>query len=161
MDFDVAMEMQKEVSNKTAERKALDSFLAAAMESGTLSGSRIRKALQDVLDEANLRLAKTSIEETMSYDNEITGVDLETINNFTVTLASVGNPDHGQSPEHSLPGVKSITLPVKTLQQASDACQKYITENDLGSGNWSGGDVSCDGKLIARVSYNGRVWRPA
>lgn len=27
--------------------------------------------------------------------------------------------------------------------------------------HWVGGDVICKGKVVARVSYNGRVWMPA
>ncbi len=93
-------------------------------------------------------------------DAEITGIDLEKVGDFKVTLSSVGNPDRGQSPGRSLPGVKKITLVVRTMKEASEACQKYIAANDLGGGNWSGGDIICDDKIVARVSYNGRVWLP-
>ena len=40
-------------------------------------------------------------------------------------------------------------------------CREFIDEHDLGGGNWSGGEVYEEGTLVARVSYNGRVWRPS
>lgn len=89
---------------------------------------------------------------------EITGSDLKTVGKFMVTLSSVGNPDHGQNPDHSLPGLKSSKVAVTTKQEAAEACRKFIDDNQLGSGNWSGGDVFSEGNLVARVSYNGRVW---
>lgn len=96
----------------------------------------------------------------MAGSHEITGSDLVATGNFTVTLASVGNPDHGQDPSRPLPGLKNVTVAVKTKQEASEACRRFIDENQLGGGNWSGGDVFSEGNLVARVSYNGRVWRP-
>ena len=29
---------------------------------------------------------------------------------------------------------------------------------DLGGGNWNGGQICEEGRPLARVSYNGRVW---
>lgn len=51
---------------------------------------------------------------------------------------------------------------IKTFREASEACRKYIERNELGSGNWTGGQIFYDigehGEPIAHVSYNGRVW---
>jgi hypothetical protein len=44
---------------------------------------------------------------------------------------------------------------------ASKACRDYIEENDLGGGNWTGGDIRENGKVVAKVSYNGTVWPPS
>lgn len=80
---------------------------------------------------------------------------------YTVTLKSVGNPDYGQDPDRPLYGVDNEIAEVDTLPEASRACRAYIEENDLGGGNWSGGEVKDeDGTVVARVSYNGRVWPP-
>lgn len=49
---------------------------------------------------------------------------------------------------------------VNSLQEASKVCRDYIERNQLGSGNWTGGMVSEDGKQVARISYNGRIWPP-
>ena len=77
-----------------------------------------------------------------------------------VTLSSVGNPDFRQDPNSPLYGCeKNKKVKVSSFKEARDLCVKFINDNDLGSGNWSGGDVSDDsGKIIAVVSYNGRVW---
>jgi hypothetical protein len=76
---------------------------------------------------------------------------------FTVLMSSVGNPDYGQSPDQDLPGVFRIRAKVDTMEEASVICQRYIGLHDLGSGNWSGGDIIENGQVVAKVSYNGRV----
>jgi hypothetical protein len=81
---------------------------------------------------------------------------------YVVTLASVGNPDFGQTPSRSVPGVPRYTVRIATLRAARKVCRLYIDHHDLGGGNWSGGKVTRVGsrKAIAQVSYNGRVWEP-
>jgi hypothetical protein len=38
-------------------------------------------------------------------------------------------------------------------------CVKFISDNNLGSGNWNGGQILDENeKIIAFVSCNGRVW---
>ena len=41
------------------------------------------------------------------------------------------------------------------------ACRADIEQDDLGGGNWSGGQIFEAGRQVARVSYNGRVWEMA
>lgn len=79
---------------------------------------------------------------------------------YKVLLASVGNPDFGQDNRRSLPGVPRKTLRVASLADASRACRAYIEHYELGGGNWLGGEVKKDGKVIAKISYNGRAWEP-
>ena len=77
-----------------------------------------------------------------------------------VKLSNCGNPDHGQDPDRPLWGCpKAGWVGVTTLKEASEVCRRYIDRWELGGGNWSGGDILEDGKLIARISYNGRVWK--
>lgn len=78
-----------------------------------------------------------------------------------VTLSSVGNPDFRQDPNNPLYGCqKDKTVTVASFKEASEVCNKFINDNDLGSGNWSGGDITDEsGKVIAMVSYNGKVWK--
>ena len=73
---------------------------------------------------------------------------------FTVTLQSIGNPDFHE------PAIKSEAISVKasSLDDASAICRKYISENDLGGGNWMGGQVYQDGIQVAQISFNGRIW---
>ena len=76
-------------------------------------------------------------------------------NSLVVVCKSEGNPDYGQY----APISDTEYFPVNTLQEAAQKCREYIDENDLGGGNWSGGDVyDINGKVIAHVTYNGRVW---
>lgn len=58
---------------------------------------------------------------------------------YSVVLASVGNPDHGEDPNEPMLGVSNKMAHVDTLEQASQKCIDYIASNDLGAGNWSGG----------------------
>jgi len=77
-----------------------------------------------------------------------------------VFLANVGNPDFGQNPERPLPGTLSkIWHPVASYQEASEACRRYIEDNNLGGGNWCGGQIIDGDPRGARVAYNGRVFR--
>lgn len=77
-----------------------------------------------------------------------------------VLLASCGNPDFGQDPDKPLFGCeRNKWVVVKDFKEASEQCQKFIEDNELGGGNWSGGKIINDKlKIIAHVSYNGRVW---
>jgi len=82
---------------------------------------------------------------------------------FTVRLASAGNPDFGQDPRRSMPGVPRRMIQVATLRAASDACRAYIEHHELGGGNWTGGEVwrGIGRKAVAQISYNGRAWEPS
>lgn len=77
-----------------------------------------------------------------------------------VKLSSVGNPDlYGENPNRPKPGCARNELrEVSSFKEASELCRKFIEDNDLGSGNWSGGAITENRKQIAYVSYNGRVW---
>ena len=77
-----------------------------------------------------------------------------------VILSSVGNPSYGQNPDQPLYGAKTnVEVDVETFNIARLMCLEFISNNELGGGNWSGGDILDNGKLIAYVSYNGRVWK--
>ena len=77
---------------------------------------------------------------------------------FTLRLSARQNPDF--PPRQDLP--RARTVPVASLEDASALCRAFIAEHDLGGGNWSGGLVrdTATGVVVARVSYNGRVWPP-
>lgn len=77
-----------------------------------------------------------------------------------VELSSCGNIDHWQNPEESMMGSEPNRMEtVESFQEASKVCSEFIDKNELGGGNWTGGNIYDENEtLIARVSYNGRVW---
>ncbi len=78
-----------------------------------------------------------------------------------VELASCGNPDHFQDPDRPMYGCESNHyVTVKTLEEASIVCRKFIEENFLGGGNWIGGKVYEKNKCIAQIAYTGKIMPP-
>lgn len=85
-----------------------------------------------------------------------TGVELSS--SLVVVCTSVGNPDFYQDPKRSIS--PRLVKAVSTFAEASRVATDYISEWDLGGGNWTGAQVLHPTKgLIARVSYNGSVWK--
>jgi hypothetical protein len=74
---------------------------------------------------------------------------------FYVELASEPDIDYGYDITKKL---KLQKVPITSIEDAQSKVRKYIDDNDLGGGNWTGGDVYKDGKKIGRISYNGRWW---
>lgn len=74
-----------------------------------------------------------------------------------VTLSSAGNPDHGQYYGENVlsPMLRAV---VADFSEASAVCRAYIAQHNLGAGNWTGGTIHQGKGIVARVSYNGRVW---
>lgn len=79
---------------------------------------------------------------------------------YRVTMAHGPNPDirgggyWGDPTDTATPQL----VGVEDFAQASAVCLSYIQRNELGGGNWTGGAIYEDGKQVAHVSYNGRVW---
>lgn len=82
---------------------------------------------------------------------------------YYVILARAWNPvRRGEgSPVDEL---KRERVKVNTFQEASDACLKYISRNDLDNSQWTGGQIFYEldnphySGPLAYVSYDGRVW---
>ena len=49
---------------------------------------------------------------------------------------------------------------VQSLADASMAVRRFIVAHDLTMQTFTGGVVCDDLEVVARVSYNGKVWRP-
>jgi hypothetical protein len=79
---------------------------------------------------------------------------------YRVRLASVGNPDFGQDPTRQLHGVESKFVNALSIADAAQKCREFIDKNDLGGGNWNGGQVYLGAECVAVISYNGRAWIP-
>ena len=74
---------------------------------------------------------------------------------YQVTLSAIANPDRNED-QDDMPSTGFAQ--VDTIKEASEVCQKYIYANDLGGGNWNGGQVyDGDDMLVAIISYNGRI----
>ena len=76
-----------------------------------------------------------------------------------IILKADPNPDYSfPDPRATVKTVK-IRLPIRSFAKASEVCKNFIEKFDLGSGNWTGGQIgNIKGEIIAHVSYNGRVW---
>lgn len=77
---------------------------------------------------------------------------------YAVTLTAHGNIDHGQDPYTMIaePGEGYG----ETIEDLQFLVQKYISDNALGGGNWTGGEVTDldTDTIIGHISYNGRYW---
>ena len=77
---------------------------------------------------------------------------------LVVRLESRGNPDYQQ--DHKAYISPPLTRPCDTFAEAVEYCRNYIGTYNLGGGNWTGGQIYHPTKgMIAKVSYNGRVWK--
>jgi hypothetical protein len=47
---------------------------------------------------------------------------------------------------------------VNSLEQAQRVVRIFIDNAGIGSSEFEGGQLRLDGKLIGRISYNGRAW---
>lgn len=76
-----------------------------------------------------------------------------------VEMKASPNPDYSKPEHRAIVRIKAFRHTVDSFKDASRAVRHFINTNDLGSGNWTGGRLFDDaGKVIGRVSYNGRVW---
>lgn len=81
---------------------------------------------------------------------------MKSLKPLVLKLSSCGNPDFNQS----APLSPYKEVPIFTLKSAVAVCKKYIAFWNLGGGNWTGGQIleEKNGKQIAQVSYNGKLW---
>ena len=74
------------------------------------------------------------------------------------------NPDIGYRGGYWVQPVdqRRMEVEVESLTQASRELMDWVDRNELGCGNMAGhcGEVTVDGRVVAKVSYNGRVWTP-
>ena len=75
-----------------------------------------------------------------------------------VKLSHRPNPDIPGGYWDANPRDGKRVVSVESLAEASGVCMDYIHRNGLGFGNWTGGRVFDGKRLVALVSYNGRVW---
>ena len=78
---------------------------------------------------------------------------------LTVSLSHARNPDiDGGYWDAPVDPGKRVRVPVISLKGAQKVVRNYIERNNLGGGNWTGGELMYDGVPVGRISYNGRAW---
>ena len=83
------------------------------------------------------------------------------IDMYKVILAACGNIDHYENPYDNIVNgieIKKKIVEAETIEECQKAVEDYIDENDLGGGNWDGGQVFKDDERVGYISYNGRYW---
>ena len=119
-----------------------------------------RSKLKNQMDEIETKIHNYERGIDEIYDDAKTrfGSTLENLSDYTVSLSAEPNPDYD---EYSIEGsinIPEVTVPVKDIDEAKLKVREFIDQHNLGSGNWSGGQIYKDGKPIAHISFNGRVW---
>jgi len=78
---------------------------------------------------------------------------------FTLKLRAPGNPDHGQYAEVA----PQLNPEIKNVGDAPLLVKRYISQYNLGGGNWGDGAgeiVDISGQVVARCAYNGKIIYP-
>lgn len=78
---------------------------------------------------------------------------------YEVLVHAIPNPDFGGGSYEAVVEIPRRWVRVRSLAEASERVRSFITEFNLGSGNWIGGQVRQSGRSVARISYNGRIWQ--
>ena len=80
---------------------------------------------------------------------------------YSLFLRAVPNLDFAPETHQATVDVPGRWILVDSIADARMKALDFIRAWDLGGGNWSGGEIARDGKVFARVSYNGRIWDTA
>jgi hypothetical protein len=76
-------------------------------------------------------------------------------------LASCGNPDHYQDPYQPMWGCEdNQKVEVESIEDAARKCVEFVRYNNLGGGNWIGGQVLNNNEVIARIQHTGVIFLP-
>jgi hypothetical protein len=79
-------------------------------------------------------------------------------NEMEVYLEAVPNKDFSSDSNEGSINIKGKWIKVDDLKDAQIKVRLFIKKHELGSGNFSGGQVRKDGKEIAHISHNYRIW---
>ncbi|WP_421878352.1 hypothetical protein [Pacificispira sp.] len=77
---------------------------------------------------------------------------------LVLVTETVGNPDFRQDNTLPLAHAPSIRQPVADQDEAVAAFSAWRDRHDVGCGNLRRADIMDGNTVIARLSYNGRVW---
>jgi hypothetical protein len=80
---------------------------------------------------------------------------------YFVKLEALPNSDYDLTNYRATVYIPARKEEVGSLKDAAAKCRWFIEYYELGGGNWTGGEVTNEaGEIIARISYNGRIWDP-
>ena len=79
-----------------------------------------------------------------------------------IELGASPNYDYTPSDTRGRLQIAKYREPIHSLREGAVTAREFIRARGLGSGNWAGFGKIVDGRgrLIAKVSYNGRIWGP-
>lgn len=80
---------------------------------------------------------------------------------YSLFLRAVPNLDFAPETHQATVDVPGRWILVDSLADARKKALDFIRAWGLGGGNWVGGEIARDGKVFARVSFNGRIWDTA
>lgn len=79
-----------------------------------------------------------------------------------VKLSHIKNPDlfdRGGYWDYPTESGREQWITCVSVSEASRICREFIDRNELGGGNWNGGEVKDgEGAVIGRIAYNGRLF---
>lgn len=78
---------------------------------------------------------------------------------WEVLLGAVPNQDFRPESHNGSVKIAPTWFPAASLREARDLVVSFVRENDLGSGNWAYGEVRRNGKIVARISYQGGIFK--
>lgn len=76
---------------------------------------------------------------------------------YTVRLSHAANPDIQGGYWSDKRPANNLRAKVPTFADAAKLCREYIEHNQLGGGNWTGGQVFRGTHQVARVAFNGSI----
>lgn len=150
--------------SKTSDNKKTTVFSFDRFSLGNMSPLN-EEQMKDVLNDTlkSLFMGKTDLSDKSFSDFYNKTVDYPcliesalTPDTYFLALSSCGNPDHYQDPNQELS--PAIIKMITSKENGESIVREYISEYDLGGGNYTGGCVFKNGKLVGYYSYNGRLW---
>ncbi len=82
------------------------------------------------------------------------------VQGYEVQLSAVPNRDFSPNTHEANLNIKPYRVKAESISDAVKKCLDFISKNDLGGGNWTGGAIYLESELIARVAYNGKIIDP-
>lgn len=128
-----------------------------------LHKAALKKAPSELRDEARQHFARW-----IEHDEALAAALSQTLgamlaadpaSGLALHLAAEPNPDFAPGSPEATVRIQSTWRRIASLRAARLAVRAFVSGNDLGSGNFTGGEVFHNGRRWARIAYNGRAFR--